>query len=958
MKNILLLLACNLAVFTYASAVTVTWTGGGGDTNWMNGANWDMGVPTAADDVDIEDATVVLSSSTTVQRIDLFGSGDLTIDAGVTLTITGFAGNEFGFDVNNSAMVTNNGTVSISNITGGTAADGLYVRGTFINDGTITINNIGRHGLYVIRGNLTNNAGATITITDAGQVNTDGDNLYVDDSGGNLGLLTNNGTITLTKTNATGDDAIYVNDGSTFENNGMISISVTGSGNNAIRLDDGGIFNNNMGATFAADGGTDDQILVDNSNAVFNNLGTIDLDNVDSGDGGLYVIDGGTFNNGATGIITIDGGSGIGILMDANGNATPATLNNSGSITVQNMGSDGARLRDDAVFNNLSGGTLTLNTSGDEGIDVRSESGENINNVLTNAGTIIINGTTGVGIDLIDGTITNDGTLDLDNSGQNTFNIVDASVFTNNATGVVTIDDGNSNGIQIDANANATPANANNSGSITIQNAGSDGLRLRDDGIFNNLSGGTLTLNTSGDEGVDLNSETGENLNNALNNAGTITINGCLGHGIDLVDGLITNDGMISLLAYGNSTSDDGIRAQGGNLTNNAGATLAINGGSGDDAIELDDPSIINNSGTINITNADDHGIDIQGTLNNMSGGLFQVSDAGDDGLRMQGGVVNNDGAIQIDNSFSDDIETDDNPFNNTANATFAPGSSPGDLVLEDNIDLGLSTITFEITGTTPATQYDQIIHGNSTKMLTISNATATLDWGSFVPAVNDVFTIVDGSSDIVGEFATINSSNPSIVYTANYTSNVNEVRIVVTAILPVELVHFAAKKSDRGAELSWETATEINNEGFDIERSRDNKTWTKIGYVAGNGNSDAPVQYAYLDNAPSKGMNYYRLKQSDFDGQFEYSRVVALNFENENTNFTVSPNPVKDVLNIDLNPELENMEIQLFDSSGKLLWATKETVQQIPFGKYNAGVYFLKVVSSTNQTVQKIIHN
>jgi len=828
MKKILFLLACNLAIFTYAFAATVTWDGGGGDTDWMNALNWDTDmIPTSADDVDIEDATVVLSNSTTVQRIDLFGSADLTIDAGVTLTIDGFTGNDDGFDVNNSAAVTNDGTLNISNIVGGSAADGLYVRGTFMNNGIVTINNIGQHGLFVQRGNFTNNTGATITVTDAGQANSDGDNLYVDDSSGALGLLTNNGTINLNKTNTTGDDAIYVNDNSTFDNNGTVTILVIGgSGNNAIRLDDGGIFNNNMGATFSADGGTDDQILVDNSNAVFNNFGTIDLDNVDGDDGGLYIIDGGEFNNEATGVITIDGGDGFGILMDANANATPATLNNAGSITVQNIGDDGVRMRDDAVLNNLSGGTLTLNTSGDEGIDFSNATGE---------------------------------------------------------TGV----------------------------------------------------------------------------NSSLTNAGTIIINGSNGHGIDIVVGSVTNNGMISILDYGVDTNDDGIRVRGGALTNNTGAMLAINGdGNADDGIELDNPSIINNSGTISITNADDHGIDIQGTFNNMAGSLFQATMSTDDGIRMQGGMFNNDGGISIDNSGSNDIETDNHPFNNTANATFAPGSSPGDLDLEDDIDLGTSTTTFEITGTTPVTQYDQIIHGNSSNTLTISNAKATLDWGSFVPVVNDVFTIVDGSNDIAGEFATVTSSNPSIVFTVDYTSNVNEVRIVIEEILPVELTHFIGAKSDQGAKLSWQTATEINNEGFDVERSSDNKRWTKIGYVNGNGNTNDAIQYAFLDNAPTAEINYYRLKQNDFDGNFEYSNVVALDFRNNKGEISIYPNPVEDVLNIDLNQELENVEIQLLDANGKILWIQQEVVSQIPFGDYIPGVYFLKVKSSAGLTVQRIIHN
>lgn len=979
LRNTLMILACNLAFFTCSFAATVTWDGDAGDNNWMSPTNWDTDmIPTAADDVFINSATVMLPSSTTVQRINMEGTSFLTIDASVVLTITGFAGNDFGFDVNNSVTVTNNGTLDISNIIGGTAADGLYVRGTFINNGTVTIDNIGRHGLYIIRGNFTNNAGATMTITDAGQINTDGDNIYIDDSSGIFGLLTNDGTITLNKTNTTGDDAIYINDNTTFDNNGMISISIAGgSSNNALRLDDGGTFNNNMGATFTADGGDDDQIFIDNTGAVYNNFGTINLSNVDASDGGLYITDAGTFNNESTGAITINGGGGTGILIDANSEATPATLNNAGSIIIQNMLTDGVRMQEAGVLNNDVGATITFSsTVGDDAIEMDNPS------VFNNSGTINILNAADVGIDnegdfnnmsvgfvnidaipdhqiLLNGTATfdNAGTLDLDDGTKSGFNITDASIFTNAATGVVEIDGSTEAGIVVDATGSAISPKLDNSGAITVQNSSQDGLRLRDNGIFNNLAGGTLTLNSSGDKGIEFNSDTGEGINNALTNAGTITIDGSLGHGIDLTEGMLTNDGTITILDYGVDTSDDGIRLQGGDLTNNAGSTLSITGnGDANDAIELDASSTIDNSGSIIISNADDDGLHSEGTFNNMTGALFQANNCARDGIRMEGiGTFANDGDIRINNSADNDIETDNNAFNNTANATFAPGASPGLLEIRDNFDFGSSTITIEINGLTPITEFDRIENISGGTMV-FSSATVELDWGTYVPEVGDEFRIVAGGGAVTGPFAMVNSSNPAISYDANY--DATGIEIEVTAVLPVELVDFSAIKSARGAELSWKTATEINNEGFDIERSTDNERWTSIGYVNGNGNSNTAIQYEFLDNAPAAGTNYYRLKQNDFDGQFEYSRVVALDFNHGKLDVAAYPNPVKDVLYLNLDDNLDNVEIQIQDVNGKVLWTQQGAVSEIPFETYSPGVYLLNIMSDSSQTVQRIVHD
>ncbi len=102
---------------------------------------------------------------------------------------------------------------------------------------------------------------------------------------------------------------------------------------------------------------------------------------------------------------------------------------------------------------------------------------------------------------------------------------------------------------------------------------------------------------------------------------------------------------------------------------------------------------------------------------------------------------------------------------------------------------------------------------------------------------------------------------------------------------LPVELTSFSANAQQDGVLLSWKTATEVNNYGFEIERSvaqivKQSNEWEKIGFVEGHGNSNSPKQYKFLDNSVTGGKYIYRLKQIDTDGSYKYSKLIEVNTE------------------------------------------------------------------------------
>jgi hypothetical protein len=114
----------------------------------------------------------------------------------------------------------------------------------------------------------------------------------------------------------------------------------------------------------------------------------------------------------------------------------------------------------------------------------------------------------------------------------------------------------------------------------------------------------------------------------------------------------------------------------------------------------------------------------------------------------------------------------------------------------------------------------------------------------------------------------------------------------ITSGALPVELTSFTANYVDGKVLLNWQTATEVNNYGFQVERKKakvESEPWEKIGFVHGNGNSNSPKNYSFIDNLvlannlaldPNNAALQYRLKQMDFDGRFEYSNIVEVNVE------------------------------------------------------------------------------
>ena len=183
---------------------------------------------------------------------------------------------------------------------------------------------------------------------------------------------------------------------------------------------------------------------------------------------------------------------------------------------------------------------------------------------------------------------------------------------------------------------------------------------------------------------------------------------------------------------------------------------------------------------------------------------------------------------------------------------------------------------------------------------------------------------------------------------------------------LPVQLVSFDANVNGNSVKLTWGTATEINNYGFEIER-RQVGAWTKVGFVSGAGTSFSPKNYSFQDRAVARGSFVYRLKQIDQDGMFEYSPEVSVTVgaseiaRNEMRNY---PNPFNPATQISVSLESDDdVTLKVYDITGRevatlmhgIVSAGTHTVAfnaaQLP-----SGTYFAQLQTSTSVINKKML--
>ena len=231
----------------------------------------------------------------------------------------------------------------------------------------------------------------------------------------------------------------------------------------------------------------------------------------------------------------------------------------------------------------------------------------------------------------------------------------------------------------------------------------------------------------------------------------------------------------------------------------------------------------------------------------------------------------------------------------------------------------------------------------------------------------SDVATAVDGwrVDDIrlfINPVYEVNSAS-AISSTADPVSTSARVLMLPNNALPVELLSFNATADRKNINLEWATATEINNKGFFIERSTNpNERFTEIDFVEGRGGSTR-TSYQLLDTDVVPNVRYYyRLRQVDFDGAFEYSPIRTAEVKGREQAYKVQPNPTQGNFEVQwINAEDTPEAIQVMDVSGKLVASyqpesTALNRLSIDIGHLPNNLYFVKIRSSSEVITKKLL--
>lgn len=249
-----------------------------------------------------------------------------------------------------------------------------------------------------------------------------------------------------------------------------------------------------------------------------------------------------------------------------------------------------------------------------------------------------------------------------------------------------------------------------------------------------------------------------------------------------------------------------------------------------------------------------------------------------------------------------------------------------------------------------------------------IFNPTAADDDQVVLYAYDSTFPLTEPGSPIltIGPIGTGVGSDPANIGavairqgTNTPTGFVDGIRIGTNweQIVPVELTSFIASVNGNYVSLKWNTATEINNAGFEIERRSQNSDWKKIGFVAGSGTTTDKRSYSYSDKNLPKGKYQYRLKQVDFGGTYEYSKIVEVEITSP-AKFELAqnfPNPFNPNTSISFTiPQSGNVKLSVYNLLGQeittLVNEYKEAgTHNIEFNaiNLNSGVYLYKLESN-----------
>lgn len=226
------------------------------------------------------------------------------------------------------------------------------------------------------------------------------------------------------------------------------------------------------------------------------------------------------------------------------------------------------------------------------------------------------------------------------------------------------------------------------------------------------------------------------------------------------------------------------------------------------------------------------------------------------------------------------------------------------------------------------------------------------------------------------GNFSTITATNRYLispdqvvfaVSNANFSDGYYTIGSVDTASspLPVELIRFEGHREMNRVRLEWETASETNNHYFEVQRSLNGENFQSIGKVPGNGTTVIPHVYSWNDTKPRQGVNYYRLKQVDYDGAYMFTSLIAVKFDGDSRgSLEVYPNPVQDRLQLKVNNieydryQPVNVTIQTMSGNTLMKRSYQTPLDDIDLntGNLEPGLYLIKFLTQRDVYTKKFI--
>lgn len=260
--------------------------------------------------------------------------------------------------------------------------------------------------------------------------------------------------------------------------------------------------------------------------------------------------------------------------------------------------------------------------------------------------------------------------------------------------------------------------------------------------------------------------------------------------------------------------------------------------------------------------------------------------------------------------------------------------------------------------GFTPAVTLEWSNNGVAWNPITYNSSAAGTTWALFSSATLPSEANNQSNLSFRWSYTTSVANVPCDNFAGNY--RIDDFTVKAASVLPVELVSFAGSIQGASVGLHWQTATERSNDFFTVERSAGSRIFSEIGRRHGAGTTAEPQSYQFTDSDPMSGINYYRLRQTDFDGRHTFSHVVAVQ-TGKTGGIRIFPSPATEWVKVQpLAAPDEHAVLELFDLAGRLMaseiFPAESASLELNVAGLPAGLYRLRYVAGQDVHVQSFV--